>query len=176
MRKGILVFGANGCGKSTLGRELARILQYKHMDIEDYYFVKSETPYSEARPREECIALMLDDIKKYDSFVLSAVDGNFGEKINAMYNYAVYLSAPLQIRLERVKRRSYEQFGDRVCSGGDLFEQEQKFFDFVATRPLSNIEKWAETLSCPVLRVDATKAIDENAAWIVSQYKRFLSQ
>ena len=41
---GIIVFGANGSGKSTFGRELARVLNFKHMDIEDYYFEKSEIP------------------------------------------------------------------------------------------------------------------------------------
>jgi len=29
MPNGIVVFGANGCGKTTLGRELARILKIK---------------------------------------------------------------------------------------------------------------------------------------------------
>jgi len=33
---GIIVFGANGSGKMTFGRELARILGFKHMDHEDY--------------------------------------------------------------------------------------------------------------------------------------------
>lgn len=170
MPKGIVVIGANGSGKSTLGRELAHILQYKYMDIEDYYFVKSEIPYSVARSREECLAFMLDDIEKYTSFVMSAVNGDFGEKINAMYECAVFMSAPLEIRLERIKQRAYKQHGERVCEGGDMFDQEKKFYNFVASRTLSEVEKWAETLLCPVIRVDGTKPVHENTAWIVSQY------
>jgi shikimate kinase len=69
---GIIVFGANGSGKSTLGRELARILNFKYMDIEDYHFKKSETPYTVERLHEDCLNLMLADIEKYNSFVLSA--------------------------------------------------------------------------------------------------------
>lgn len=175
MAKGILVFGANGCGKTTLGREVACILQYRHMDIEDYSFVNAEIPYSITRTREECIALMLADIKEYGSFVLSAVCGDFGEKINAMYEFAVFLSAPLEVRIKRIKERSYAQHGNRVRKGGDMFEQEQKFLDFVATRPLAQIETWAKTLSCPVLCLDATKPIHENAGEIVSQYRTFLA-
>ena len=38
MKNGILICGYNGCGKTTLGKELAKTLGYKFMDIEDYYF------------------------------------------------------------------------------------------------------------------------------------------
>lgn len=76
--QGIIVFGANGAGKTTLGRELARVLHFFHMDIEDYHFEKSEIPYTVERPREDCINLMLADIKRYGSFVLSACTGDFG--------------------------------------------------------------------------------------------------
>ena len=171
MPKGIVVFGANGSGKSTLGRKLAHFLQYKYMDIEDYHFAKSEIPYSVVRSREECLSLMLDDIEKYNTFVISAVSGDFGEKINAMYECAVHLSAPLEIRLERIKQRSYLQYGERVRQGGDMFDQENKFHDFVVSRSLSEVENWAETLQCPIIRVDGTKPVHENAQRIVSQYQ-----
>ena len=36
----ILVCGGNGSGKSTIGKELAKRLSCKFMDIEDYYFNK----------------------------------------------------------------------------------------------------------------------------------------
>ncbi|HHY22827.1 MAG TPA: hypothetical protein GX527_01110, partial [Clostridiaceae bacterium] len=95
MPRGIIVFGANGSGKSTLGRELARVLNYKYMDIEDYHFIKSEIPYTVERSREDCLNLMLTDIRKYGSFVISAVIGDFGEEITSMYDFAVFISAPL---------------------------------------------------------------------------------
>ena len=91
---GIIVFGANGSGKSTLGRELAYVLNFTHMDIEDYHFEKSEIPYSIERSHEDCLNLMLADIRKYKSFVLSAVTGDFGEEISSMYELAVWISAP----------------------------------------------------------------------------------
>lgn len=38
---GIAIVGGNGSGKTTIGRELANLIGYKHMDIEDYYFSSS---------------------------------------------------------------------------------------------------------------------------------------
>ncbi|HNX13296.1 MAG TPA: shikimate kinase [Oscillospiraceae bacterium] len=101
MRKipnGIIVFGANGSGKSTIGRELARVLNYKFMDHEDYHFEKSEIPYTVERTREECLRLMLADIDEYGSFVLCTVTGDFCEEISSIYDFAVYLSAPHDIQ------------------------------------------------------------------------------
>lgn len=131
MSRGIIVFGANGSGKSTLGRELARALNFRYMDIEDYHFIKSEIPYTAERTHEDRLNLMLSDVEKYGSFVISAVVGDFGEKISLMYNFAVFISAPLETRIERIKQRTYEQHGERIREGGDMYDQHLKFVDFV---------------------------------------------
>ena len=154
--RGIIVFGANGSGKTTLGRELARILDFKRMDVEDYYFRKSEIPYNDARSKDEVVNMMLADIEKYRSFVISTVVGDLGDVITQYYKLAVHISAPHELRMERIKQRVYDKFGERVLEGGDMYEQEQKFFNFVASRPLTIIDQWAETLACPVIHIDGT--------------------
>ena len=172
MPNGIVIFGANGCGKTTLGCELARKLNTKHLDVEDYYFEKSEIPYSKPRSKDTVIKLMLVDIEKCDSFVLSAVTGDYGDKISSMYKLGVFLSVPFDIRLERVKHRLLEQYGERALVGGDMYEQEQDFLEFVRTRNLSIIDEWAKTLACPILNLDSTKAISENIQLIIEGYNR----
>ncbi|GHV46983.1 hypothetical protein FACS189499_03540 [Clostridia bacterium] len=151
---GIIVFGANGSGKIAIARELADILNFRHMDIEDYAFLPSEIPYSKERTREECIRLMLSDIETYNSFVISAVTGDFGAEIQQMYDIAVFVTAPVEIRVKRISQREYQRHGKRILIGGDMHEQYVKFVDFAANRSLSHIEQWAETLACPVIRVD----------------------
>ena len=173
---GIIVFGANGSGKTTLGRELARLLHFKHIDHEDYAFEKSEIPYAKLRSNEECIKLMLAEIEKHRLFVLSAVTGDFGDEISQYYELAVHLSASIELRIERIKQRAYDKFGSCVHEGGDMYEQQIKFQNFVALRPLSRIEKWAETLLCPVINIDGTEDYCENAANIAAYYNtRFIS-
>ena len=172
MPNGIVVFGANGSGKTTLGRELARKLNIKHLDVEDYYFEESEIPYSKPRTKDTVIKLMLVNIEKCDSFVLSAVTGDYGDKISSMYKLGVFLSVPIDIRLERVKRRTLEQYRERVLVGGDMYEQEHGFLEFVRTRNLSIIDEWVKTLTCPILHLDGTKAISENIQLISQRYNR----
>ena len=86
MYHGIAIAGGNGSGKTTLGRQLSDMLGYKHMDIEDYYFRDSVIPYADSRTREEVLALLSADIKKYSRFILSSVNCDYGNTINAMYD------------------------------------------------------------------------------------------
>ena len=171
MPHGIIVFGANGSGKTTLGRELAQILGFKHMDAEDYYFREAKIPYSDSRSKDEVIGLMLADIEKYRSFVISTCIGDLGDVIPKYYKLAVYLSAPLELRLERVKKRAFDRFGNRVLESGDMYEQELKFREFAASRSLTPIEQWAETLACPVIRIDGTEDYRTNAAKIADEWE-----
>lgn len=165
----IIIFGANGSGKSTLGQELARVLNFKYMDIEDYHFEKSEIPYTVERSREDCLNLMLEDIEKCNSFVLSAVTGDFGEEISSMYDLAVFMVAPIESRMERIRQREYKKHGNRIRKGGDMYEQHLKFVDFARSRNLSNVDRWAETLTCPIIHVDGMNDYRKTAADIANQ-------
>ena len=69
MPNGIIAVGLNGSGKTTIGRELAKALNYKNMYVEDYYFLESEIPYTISRTKEEVRWLILTDIRKKDYFV-----------------------------------------------------------------------------------------------------------
>ncbi len=169
MTGGIVVVGANGSGKTTLGRRLAEALHIAHIDIEDVYFKPSPVPYARPRTREEARALLTEKISTCDAFVFSAVNGDFGEALNVRYACVVYLHAPNEVRLTRVKQRAIERFGDRILPGGDMYEQEQAFFEFVATRTMDATDAWLKTLSCPIIDMDGARPIDETVSLIVQR-------
>ena len=174
MRHGIAIVGANGSGKTTLGKYLADLLGYKHMDVEDYYFKDSEIPYANPRTREEVQEFLLVDIKKQGQFILSSVNCDFGNDINGMYDCVIYIKAPLEIRLNRVKQRSVNKFGSRVLAGGDMYEQEQNFFNIVASRTMSKTDAWLKNMKCPVICIDGREAIANNAKMIKESITQFI--
>ncbi len=169
MPHGIVIVGLNGSGKTTLGRALAERLGYFRIDVEDYYF-PTEGAFDSPRGRDEVERMMLADIKEHGDFVISAVCADF-ESIEKYYSLVVYLEAPKEERLARIKQRSVDRFGDRVLPGGDLYESEENFFAFAAKRTPEKIEKWIEKVECRVLRLDSTASTDGLVIDILKYYK-----
>lgn len=168
---GIIVCGLNGCGKSTLGKVLAEKLGFYFIDNENLFFPKTASDYNRvlSRSHKEAEKSLMNEIRTHENFVFAAVKGDFGKEVLHFYNYAVLIDVPKEIRLQRVKQRSLQKFGDRILPGGDLYEQEKEFFDTVSSRTERYVEDWAESLKCHVIRVDGTKSIGENITAITEQ-------
>ena len=165
------LLGRNGAGKSTLGKALAEKLDFYFIDNEDLFFPKTDPNYIYASPRtrEEAEKMLFHAIKVHENFVFAAVKGDYGEAIYPFFQYAVLIDTPKDIRVQRVKKRSFQKFGNRMLPGGDLHEQEEKFFEFVTSRPESTVEEWIQLLSCSILRIDGTKPVEENVDFIINQ-------
>ena len=51
--------------------------------------------------------------------------------------------------------------------GGDLYNQEEIFFQMATSRRDEYVDNWLQTVKCPIIRVDGTKPIDENVKHII---------
>lgn len=170
MGTGIIICGLNGAGKSTLGKALADRLNYRFIDNEDLYFPKTDPDYMYAaeRTQEEVGELLLSGVRAHGNFVFTSVKGNY-EKALPFFNLAVLVSVPRDIRLQRVKERSFKKFGERALPGGDLYERERGFFELVSSRAENTVEEWIRTFGGRVIRVDGTKPINENVDFIAEE-------
>lgn len=173
MKTGIIICGLNGTGKSILGKALAEKLGFYFIDSEDLYFSEPNDDYdfSSQRTDEEAKEILHNKIEKHKNFVLASVKGNYGEDFYSFINYVVLLDVPKDIRLQRVKNRSYQKFGNRMLPNGDLYEQEEAFFNFVISRNESTVEEWIKTLNSHVIRLDGTKSVEENIGFIIEKVK-----
>ena len=166
---GIQICGLNGCGKSTLGKALAERIGLHFIDNEHLYFSRpnADEPYANPKSRAEVERLLMDEVNEHPDFVFSAVKGDYGKDIVPMYNYVVVIDVPKEIRTQRVRNRSFQKFGDRMLIGGDLYGQEEAFFEMAASRQDDYIENWLRKVNCPIIRVDGTKPIEENVEYII---------
>lgn len=164
MGYGILVCGLNGSGKSTFGKALAEKLEARFLDNEDLFFPKTDPNYIFASPRskEEVNRLLMQEANACERFVFAAVRGDYGKDILPLYRAAVLVEVPRAERLKRVKNRSFQKFGSRMQPGGDLYEEEQAFFEMVSARSETYVEEWLQRLACPVFRIDGTRPVEEN--------------
>lgn len=168
---GILLCGLNGAGKSTLGRALAEKLHFHFIDNEDLYFPKADpaNPYAVSRTRKEVEQLLFKEIETHKNFVFTSVKGDYGDAEKPFFQYAVWVEAPRELRLRRIRDRSFQKFGDHSLPGGALYEAEQKFFAFAESRPENLVSQWLQSVPCPVIQVDGTKPTAENIAFIAAQ-------
>lgn len=79
------------------------------------------------------------------------------------------IDVPRDIRIQRVKKRSLEKFGNRMLPGGDLYEQEKRFLNFVKSRNENVVKEWVESLNCTIIRIDGIKTVEENVKCIIEQ-------
>jgi len=169
MANRMLICGGNGAGKSTLAKALAHKLGWYYKDIEEYFFPKTNADYiyESARTKEEVTSLLLEDLKHHPNFIFAAVKGDYGEEVISMFTCTVYIRVPKQIRMKRIYERSYEQFGNRILPGNDLYEQEKSFFEMAAKRSDREVGEWLNSINIPIIPVDGTQPIEKNVEMIV---------
>lgn len=166
---GIQICGLNGCGKSTLGRALAKEIGFYFIDNENLFFSRTDInePYKNPKSHEEVERLLMYEVYEHGNFIFAAVKGDYGKEIISMYDYVIMIEVPKEIRSQRIRNRSFEKFGNRMLVGGDLYKQEENFFEMAESRQDDYIENWLKTLKCPIIRVDGTKPIEENVELII---------
>lgn len=183
MKKGILILGPAGSGKTTLGRMVAQELGFLFVDIDDYIWRNdTEIPYSVMYPRAERIGRLMAAISETDHFVMAGSMDSFHEHFDPFFALAVHLTAPTEVRVARVHQREYKEFGSRVLPGGDMYEAHQRFLDDVAaydtgggSTSLEMHMKWTESLQCPVLSLDGSEELTKNLRIIVERYSAVCS-
>ena len=177
---GIMVFGASASGCTTLGRELARKLNFEHYDTDDYFFEENNPPLAmKERPLNKRIDLLRPLLK--NNFVLSGCIREWDGAFDSMLSMAVFLITPTEVRIQRVESREFNRNGECIKPGGDVYARHQKFINYIATydsggmatRSLASQEAWANNLTCPVIRVDGTLDLCVNVESVAEQFVKY---
>ena len=81
----ILVFGASGSGTTTLGKEIEKRSDFKHLDVDDYYWKQTTTPFQEKVPLTERNQNLKTDFEKFNKVVVSGSMVSWGKEWQTTY-------------------------------------------------------------------------------------------
>src|SRR5579859_3510970 len=156
--KCIHIMGASGSGTTTLGRALASKLAYAFFDADDYYWLPTQPPYQQKRPREDRVSMILADLRKVNGYVLSGSVSSWGQELEACFDFVIFLVVPAETRIQRLIERDTRELG----SANQEFIEWARQYDEgkLSGRSRELHEKWVAGLRCPVLRLEGNLAVE----------------
>jgi adenylate kinase family enzyme len=164
----IHIFGASGSGTTTLGDALGKKLEIAHLDADDYYWKKTDPPFTEKISPEDRVENIFADIEEIDNWILTGSLCSWGDRFMDKFTLVVFLFLDPIVRMKRVTDREIQCYGDRIKYDGDMYENHRKFMSWarsydVAKAPLRSLnlhESWINRLNCPVIRLDSSQSVD----------------
>lgn len=161
MKQKIHIFGASGSGTTSVAGKVCDALGYKHFDSDRYFWLPTEDPFTAERPQDECLQLMRTDLLSCGKWILSGSLTGWGDVFIPCFDLVVFIYVPQDIRLERLKKREYERYGDKMLPGGAKYEHSRAFLEWAAAydsgtqngRSLQKHEAWLKMVTCPVLKI-----------------------
>ncbi|KAJ8099644.1 P-loop containing nucleoside triphosphate hydrolase protein [Lipomyces tetrasporus] len=188
----IYILGASGSGKTTLGNALSAYLNVKHEDADDIFWEPTEKKFTKRRSSIAREEVLRDRLNEPESWVFSGVALPWAASIEPLYDLVIFLQLDPNVRMERLRVREIERYGDRILEGGDRFEHSAGFllwaksYDSLSPSPPDKVgrptnvslavhEKWLSERPCPVLRLDSARPIDELMLTTVKFMKENLS-
>lgn len=157
----IIVFGASGSGTTTLAKSLAERLSFRHLDVDDFYWVQTAVPFQIKIARSQRVANLRNAMEACDNAVVSGSLISWGDYFCDAFDLAIFLTLPRETRMERLKHRELERYGDRLFSNPDLKAQSKAFLDWAreydnplfSGRNIAKHKKWAESLACKCVEI-----------------------
>lgn len=149
----------------------------RFLDADTYYWAKTDPPFTLKRAPAERIADIERDIAGVSNWVLSGSICSWGDPLLERLTFAVFLYLNPEERIARLIDRERQRYGSRIESGGDMRTRHLEFIEWArsyesATMPIRSLdlhERWMQRLSCPIIRLDSSRSVDEMCAEILQR-------
>lgn len=169
------VMGASGSGVSTLGTVLAEHLNIPYFDSDQYFWVKTNPPFTIRCEPELRNELILSDTRNHENWVLGGSLLKWNLELE--FDLIVFLYTPHEIRMERLRKREHSRYGDVIFTDANRNQQYQDFiawaegYDDNSTqgRNLMAHESWLKTQECPVLELRGNLTVNERLQSVLNR-------
>lgn len=173
----ILIFGASGVGKTSLGKEIEKRTDFVHLDADDYYWKKTKIPFTEKIPLEERNKNLKTDFNKFENIVVSGSMVSWGKEWETLFDLAVFIRLENTERMERLKKRETERYGEKLLTDKKIQQNSKAFLEWADQyenpnfngRTLKAHNDWIKLLDCKVLRLNGETELNNNIKKVLTE-------
>ncbi|WP_299180849.1 AAA family ATPase [uncultured Aquimarina sp.] len=179
----ILIFGASGSGTTTLAKEIEKHANFIHLDVDDYYWKKTEPPFQKKVPRNERNKKLKLDFKKYENVVVSGSLVSWGKEWQTSFDFAVFIRLDNKERMDRLYKREKERYGEKILKDIEIQQNSKAFLNWANQYENPNFEgrslrihnNWIKLLQCKVLRIEREITLNEKIEKVIFEIKHKLN-
>jgi adenylate kinase family enzyme len=174
------ILGAAGSGVTTLGRGVAERLNVPYFDSDDYFWIKSDPPFTTRQNPQQRNFLIRTDLNKQEDWILGGSIINWGDNVFPIFDLIVFLWIPPIVRMERLERREFERFGDVIYTDSQRIKQFEQFMEWandydnpggIANRTLKAHEDWLSKTTVPILKIAGDVTTEERMRFVLEKLK-----
>lgn len=175
----ILLFGASGSGTTSLGNEIEKRVNFKHLDVDHYYWKKTDPPFQEKIALAQRNENLKADFKKFEDVVVSGSMVSWGKEWETAFDLAIFIRLDNTERMERLKKREAERYGEKLLTDQRIQQSSKAFLEWAGQyenpnfdgRTLKVHNDWIELLDCKVLKLDGGNELDDNMKKVLTEIK-----
>jgi len=164
----INIVGAAGSGTSTLGRALARRLDYAFLNADDFYWKPSTPPFQQKYEPEERLATIVNAMDVQPATVIAGSVAGWGERLEDAFDLVVFLSLPTALRMQRIEAREIARFG----RADPAFLEWAGQYDEgrLSGRSRARHEAWLSSRKCCVVRFEGDQEVEARIDTLIGSH------
>jgi adenylate kinase family enzyme len=173
----IHIMGASCAGSTTLGKALGQHLNCPYFDSDFFFWEQTEPPFTIKRNLNERIAMLTEVLIPHKDYIVGGSLVNWGDEWLTVFDLVAFLHIPPEIRLQRLKDREFERYGDVIFTVPERIQAYQKFLDWataydtnaISGRTLQTHEEWLSNVTCPVLEIRGDTTVQQRIDLILDE-------
>ena len=173
MPEHIHVFGASGSGTTSLAAAIAAKYGHCHLDTDDFYWLPTNPPFTQKRPRLARLELLRAELARSRSWVLSGSLCEWGDPLVPEFDLVVFLVVPTEIRMARLRARELSRYGpEAIAPGGSLHRAHGEFLDWASRYDSGGLDmrsralhdEWFEKVTVHRARLEGDRPVADQLA------------
>ena len=179
----IHIFGASGSGVTTLGKALSEKLNIEYFDSDDFFWLKTPIPFTEKQNPEIRNTIVSDKLHTTENWIFGGSIIHWGENVFPVFDLIVFLYLPPEIRMERLRKREYERYGDEIIIHPERAQKYQDFMDWakdydhttgIANRTLKAQLEWLSATNVPFIEISGDYELQQKMDMVLDIIKKRL--